>query len=50
MSLQFTRLNERFAALSAHMNPGTVSVEVLPHGGVVAEHLGAAFVRTGDGS
>ena len=41
--LQFGALHERLAALGAHVHTWTVRVQVLPHGRVVAEHLGAAL-------
>jgi hypothetical protein len=46
MPLQLGALDEGLAALGAHVDPGPVRVQVLPHGRVVAEHLGAALVRT----
>ena len=45
--LQLGALHEGLAALGAHVHPGPVGVQVIAHGRVVAEHLGAALVRTG---
>ena len=50
MPLQLGALDEGLAALGADVDARAVGVEVLPHGGVVAEHLGAALVRARDRS
>lgn len=47
MPLQFGTLHEGFATLGAHVHARPVRVQVLPHRGVVPEHLGTSFVRTG---
>ena len=48
--LEFTGLYKCLATLRTHVNPRPVRVKVLPHGRVVAKHLGAAFVGTRDSS
>jgi len=48
--LEFTGLYKCLPALRTHVNPRPVRVKVLPHGRVVAEHLGAALVGAGDSS
>lgn len=48
MPLELGALHEGLAALCAHVDARPVRVEVLAHGRVVAEHLGAALVRAGD--
>ena len=46
--LQLRALHERLAALGAHVHARAVRVQVLPHGRVVAEHLGAALSAGGN--
>ena len=50
MPLKFAALHKGFTTLSTNMHPGTVGVQMLPHGAVVTEHFTAALVRTGNGS
>lgn len=44
VTFEFGALHKRLAALSADVHAGAVGVEVLPHGGVIPEHLCAALV------
>lgn len=46
MPLEFAALDEGLAAFGADVDTRSVGMQVLPHGRVVAEHLGAALVRT----
>ncbi len=46
--LQLRRLHKRLAALAAHVHARPVRVQVLAHGGVVAEEFGAAGVGAED--
>lgn len=48
VALELRALDEGLAALGADVDAGAVGVEVLAHGGVVPEHLGAALVRARD--
>lgn len=43
VTLEFGTLDESLATLSADVHAGTVSVEMLPHGGVIPEHLCATL-------
>lgn len=43
MTFEFGALHKRLAALSADVHAGAVGVEMLPHGGVIPEHLCAAL-------
>lgn len=47
VALQFRALDERLAALGAHVHARPVRVQVLAHCAVVAEHLVAFAVRAG---
>lgn len=46
MPLEFAALDEGLAAFGADVDTRSVGMQVLPHGRVVPEHLGAALVRT----
>lgn len=46
MPFQLAGLDERFAALGAHVNARPMRVQMLAHRRVVAEHFVAAFVGT----
>lgn len=50
VSLQFAGLNERLAALGAHVHSRSVRMQVLSHGAIISKHFGAILVRTGDRS
>ena len=50
MSFELGRFNESLSTLGAHVHARTVSMQMLSHGAVVAEHLVAAFMRTSDGA
>lgn len=46
MPLEFAALDEGLAAFGTDVDTRSVGMQMLPHGRVVAEHLGAALVRT----
>lgn len=50
VTFQFRALYKGFATFSTDMNTGPVGVQMFPHGRIIAKHLGAPFVRTGNRS
>ena len=48
MSFQFGRFNKGFPTFSTNMDTGTMSMQMLSHGWIVSEHLGAALMGTGN--